>query len=395
MRLITAYTHRLAPIQAIDQLKEEISREGLSNLICYYSEEYYSHEIQHALIQAFPTTPFIGCSSCLGVMTDKGYHPGPVIALMGIYDSSYSAYGTGLVDLSHCSDYKKATQIALQQALTASHRVGEVPSLIVLHSTPGNEELFIDAIDETFGTQVPIIGGSSADNNIQKKWSIITQDGWSQHGITIQLFFPSKPLITGLSAGYSPTEFEGTVTQAVGRFIEQIDGERAADIYKEWISDHSGIQISDDYLFQHVTRFPLGRIAGYVHQQAYYKLSHPIRMTQNGALELFSTIKEGEAITLMTGSKEQLVNRASKMIKDVSTQNYHESLLLGAIIIYCAGPMLRLGSEILTVYQQLAKQTHGQPFICPFTFGEQGRFVGGENAHGNLMIASVIFYESE
>ncbi|MCG3721375.1 histidine kinase [Vibrio cincinnatiensis] len=395
MRLITAYSHQIIPKQAINHLKEEVSQEGLSSLICYYSEEYSSHEIQYALTQAFPGIPMIGCSSCLGVMTDKGYHPGPVIALMAIYDSSFSAYGTGLVELDDCCDYKKATQKAIQQALIASNRVGEVPSLIILHSTPGNEELFIDAIDETFGAQVPIIGGSSADNHIQEKWSIITQEGWSQHGIAMQLFFPSKPLITGLSAGYSPTEFEGVVTKAAGRCIEQIDGERAADIYKEWISDHSSLQINDEYLFQHVTRFPIGRIAGYVHQQAYYKLSHPIRMTKNGGLELFSTIHQGETITLMSGSKDQLVNRASKVIKDVNTQNYHESLLLGAVIIYCAGPMLQLGHEILTVYQQLTKDMRGQPFICPFTFGEQGRFVSGENAHGNLMIASVIFYESE
>ncbi|MGC9423301.1 FIST signal transduction protein [Vibrio sp.] len=395
MRLITAYTHILTPQKAIDQLQEELEKEGIASLICYYSEEHAGHEIQHALTQAFPSTPFIGCSSCCGVMTDQGYHAGPVIALMAIYDSFYSAYGTGLINFTLGCDHKKNTQIALQQALVSADRVGEVPSLVVLHSTPGNEELLIDAIDETFGTQVPMIGGSSADNDIQEKWSIITQDGWSQNGIAIQLFFPSQPLLTGLSAGYSPTEFEGRVTKSAGRLIEQIDGERAADIYTEWVSDHSGMQINDDYLFQHVTRFPLGRVAGYVHQQPYYKLSHPIRMTKNGALEQFSTIKEGERITLMTGSKEQLINRASKVIKEVNTQNYHESLMLGAIIIYCAGSMLRLGSEISTVYQQLSKQMRGHPFICPFTFGEQGRFTGGENAHGNLMIASVIFYESE
>ncbi len=223
----------------------------------------------------------------------------------------------------------------------------------------------------------------------------MTEQGWVKNGLAVQLIFPSKPLTTGFSAGYSPTEFVGTVTKASGRFIHEIDGEPAKQIYKEWISDHSSVQISEHYLFHHVTRFPLGRVAGHIHQQPYYKLSHPVRMTRSGAMEMFTAVVEGETVTLMTGSREQLINRASRVVKEANTPNYHESQLLGSIIIYCAGSMLRLGDDILGVQRQLKSQMNGQPFICPFTFGEQGRFIGGENAHGNLMISSVLFYESE
>lgn len=57
--------------------------------------------------------------------------------------------------------------------------------------------------------------------------------------------------------------------------------------------------------------------------------------------------------------------------------------------------MLRLKDDMERVQLQMKEQLNGAPFICPFTFGEQGRFAGGENAHGNLMISSVIFYDSE
>ncbi len=79
-----------------------------------------------------------------------------------------------------------------------------MPCLIVLHATPGHEELFIDEIDDTFGTQIPIIGGSAADNYIQQQWSSMTEQGWVKNGLAVQLIFPSKPLTTGFSAGYSP-----------------------------------------------------------------------------------------------------------------------------------------------------------------------------------------------
>ncbi|ELV8694479.1 FIST C-terminal domain-containing protein [Vibrio fluvialis] len=395
MRLITTFTQISDPINAVSNLKESLIFEGLSSLVFYYTDEYPADILFRSLKQAFPNIPFVGCSSCKGVMTEKGYHSGPVIAALAIYDAASSAYGTGLIGLEDDKDLRKSTRKAIQQALKSAGRIGEVPSLIILHATPGHEELFIDEIDDTFGTQIPIIGGSAADNYIQQQWSSMTEQGWVKNGLAVQLFFPSKPLTTGFSAGYSPTEFVGTVTKASGRFIHEIDGEPAKQIYKEWISDHSSVQISEHYLFHHVTRFPLGRVAGHIHQQPYYKLSHPVRMTRSGAMEMFTTVVEGETVTLMTGSREQLINRASRVVKEANTPNYHESQLLGSIIIYCAGSMLRLGDDILGVQRQLKFQMNGRPFICPFTFGEQGRFIGGENAHGNLMISSVLFYESE
>jgi len=31
------------------------------------------------------------------------------------------------------------------------------------------------------------------------------------------------------------------------------------------------------------------------------------------------------------------------------------------------------------------------PFLCAFTLGEQGCFIGGENRHGNLMVVVLVF----
>lgn len=47
--------------------------------------------------------------------------------------------------------------------------------------------------------------------------------------------FPSQSVFSGFSAGYSPTEFSGFITKAKGRVIEEIDGEPASNLYKEWV----------------------------------------------------------------------------------------------------------------------------------------------------------------
>ncbi|WP_390623648.1 FIST signal transduction protein [Vibrio mangrovi] len=366
----------------------------LCSVFFYYTEEYSPESLWKELIRYLPDIPIVGCSSYRGIMTEKGYFDGPTVALMAVYHDSCT-FGTGFAEFSDHVSPDAAVQHAVHQALLHAERSGEVPDLVVLHSTPGHEEKIIATIDAIFGVPVPIIGGSAADNLIQQKWSVMTDKGWSDNAVAIQLCFPFRPVATGFCAGYSSTECVGTVTKAHGRFLEEIDGEPAIDVYKAWICDHSNRLISDEYIFQHITSFPLGRIAGYVYEQPYYKLTHPVQMADSGALELFADIHCGEEITLMTGSREQLIHRAARVLKEANAKNYAHSEILGSVSIFCAGSMARLGSDIQRVQKQMCEQLEHQPFICPFTYGEQGRFADGENAHGNLMISSAIFYEPE
>nr|WP_234976359.1 FIST N-terminal domain-containing protein [Vibrio quintilis] len=377
------------------ELASNLHTQDLACLYFYYTEEYSAEVLWRELTRLFPDTSIIGCSSFKGIMTETGYFEGPVLAMMGVRASSSCVFTTGFTQFSEHGSIQVKVRQSIKDALQTVNRVGEVPGLIVLHATPGYEEEIMQAIDQFFSTRIPIIGGSAADHFIKGKWSIMTEKGHSDAGMAIQLAFPDKPLATGFSGGYSPTEFIGTITASKGRLLEEIDGVPAKEMYKAWISDHSGIQISDEFIFNHVTRFPLGRQVGDIDGQPYYKLVHPLRITEQGALELFANVQSGEEITLMTGSRSKLINRAARVLKEANSKNYTDAEQLGSVSIYCAGAMERLGDDIRQVQGQISQLLNHRPFICPFTFGEQGRFADGENAHGNLMISSVVFYESE
>jgi len=110
----------------------------------------------------------------------------------------------------------------------------------------------------------------------------------------------------------------------------------------------------------------LGRIAGTVHDLPYFKLAHPLRVTEQRGIELFA------------------------QAYDISRSNRLDPI--GGITIYCAGCMLKVKDRMKDVAKYVNIAMHNAPFVCPFTFGEQGQFVGGENAHGNLMISAVLFH---
>lgn len=325
-------------------------------------------------------------------MTDKGYHRGPVVGVFAIFDSGTNAYGTGVCDITDECDIKTSMFHTLDMALMHADRVAEVPSLILLHATPGKEETIIEAIDEKFGTLVPIIGGSAADNHVDGNWSIFTNQGTSRQGVSLTVFFSSQSIFTAFSAGHTPTELTGTVTKVKGREIIEIDHKPASQVYRNWAKIHLDESEHNQLIFNIATAYPLGRVAGQLYDYPYFILSHPVRETDNQGIELFSYIEEGEQIYLMQGCKDQLISRAAKVINAAFWQKLEDSKKIGVINIFCAGSMIHLQQDIDHVLKQLADELDDRPFICPFTFGEQGRFVGGENGHGNLMISSAIFH---
>ncbi len=388
----TLVSHDKDPAAAIAEFRAQLPQEKLAVLVCYYTEEYDAEALKEGFSTHFPAIPVHGASSCQAVMTETGYHKGPVVAVLAIYDSHSNAYGTGLA--SHLGDsVTESVNLAIDEALEQADRVGEVPSLILMHATPGLEEDIITTIDQRFGTLVPLIGGSSADNTIAERWSVFNNNAVTTHGISITVFFSSKSIYTAFSAGHTSTGVSGIATKVDGRKLLEIDGQPALDVYRSWANLYSEGEEDDNFIFRLASAYPIGRVAGYIYDQPYFKLTHPIRGTDEGGIEIFTSLDEGDELFLMMGCKDKLINRAARVVNAAYSEKLEESEKIGVINIFCAGPMLSLKQDIQSVCEQINKELDGKPFICPFTFGEQGRFVGGENGHGNLMISSAIFHK--
>ncbi|MCA9700359.1 MAG: hypothetical protein KC431_22725, partial [Myxococcales bacterium] len=99
-----------------------------------------------------------GCSSCLGVMSGEGFDP-EAIGLFALRDPE-GDFGVGSALLG--DDPARAAGAALQQAIEAAGRSGELPGLVWVSAAPGHEEACIAGIEALIGTGVPIVGGSAA-----------------------------------------------------------------------------------------------------------------------------------------------------------------------------------------------------------------------------------------
>lgn len=361
-------------------------------LIVHCSIAYDVEQVIAMLHSCAPGVPLHGSTSCLGAMTEAGFHSedGRGLGLLGLTDQG-GTYGVGAVELG--TDPAGAAQKALYRALEQADCPGETPAMIWMTAAPGNEESLIGALAEIVGDKVPIAGGSAADNSVSGEWSQFANGRVYNNAVVVTVMFPSGELFFTFHSGYEPTDMQGRVTAAHDRELLAIDGRPAAEVYDEWTAGLIGDALQNGGNILSRTSFhPLGRIAGEVGGVPYYQLSHPNEVTADATLTLFSAIAPGDEVILMQGTEESLISRVGRVASStLSTYTTSAEDIAGALIIYCAGCILSIQDHRDEVVRGLREALPGIPFLGAFTFGEQGCFVGGENRHGNLMISVLLF----
>lgn len=375
---------------AYDQLCAELGA-APSFLVAYASAAHQGESLLKAIQQKADAVPLHGATSCLGIMSAEGFHQdeGVGLGLFGIHDST-GDYGVGMAAIQ--GDGRAAGAEAIQRAIENSGRMGEPPELIWLNGAPGYEENVLLGIQDFVGEKIPIAGGSAADNNVEGLWYQFTQSGVQHNAVVVTAMYPSTATRLAFHSGYTPTDYTGTVTRAVGRTLHEIDGQPAAVVYNQWTNG-----VIEDFreggnILMSTTLFPLGRVVGQVGQLPYYQLSHPETVTAEGAITLFSEIDVDDEITLMRGTTESLIARAGHVAQTaLDRANLGAENISGALVVYCAGCMLTVQDQMDQVAAEVRQTLGKAPFLGVFTFGEQGCFIHGENRHGNLMISVVVF----
>lgn len=341
-----------------------------------------------------PNAAIHGATSCLGAMTN-GSPSEPLVAFT-IHDPD-GAYGSAMVPFE--GDVRSASALAVTRALESADRVGEQPEMVWIAATPGSEETVLAGIQDVVGREVPIIGGSAADNDVSGNWFLFDQSEKISEGVVVSVLFPSTPVSFAYQNGYAPTKRSGIATSVAGRQILEIDGRPAVDVYDEWSEgaiSSLGSQSQTTTILSDSTLWPLGREVSRNNGVPFYLLAHPAVALETGALELFATVDEGEELTAMTGSISGLTERAGRVASLAkSAVGQTDFTVAGALMIYCGGCMLTVKEQLSDVVSGVSDAIEDAPFVGAYTFGEQGALVGSGNRHGNLMISCIVFWQEQ
>ena len=395
MQIASAWSTLADAHMAVEEAYEKLI-EKLQNpphlLLVHSSCDYDSEVILKLLRSLAPGVPLQGGTSCLGVLTEEGFHTrdGVGLGILGILDSD-GDYGVGIAE--YVNDPVEATTSALVQALDMASRPGELPAAIVMTSCPGQEEATIGAIEAYLGSSIPILGGTSADNDMSGRWQQFGNDVAYREGISVAALFPSGDVSYTFHSGYEPTEHHGRVTRASGRILSEIDGRPAAEVYNEWTSGSiADTLLEGGSLVPTVSFSPIGHPVGHVGGIPYFRLSYPVAVLPDKSLQLFAGVWQGNEIILMKGTPDSLIYRPGRVVEAaIEAATFHQDEIQGGLLLFCAGCMLAVQERMHETVDVLRKALRNKPFLCSFTLGEQGCFIGGENRHGNLMIATLLF----
>lgn len=395
MKIATSWSTNPDPIQAAEQAYTSLigkMAEMPQIMLVHASCLYDGNVLLGRLSELAPGVPMQGGTSCLGVMTEDGFHTenGFGIGLLGIWDPE-GAYGVGIADLG--DHPHAAVQTALKMAFAQAGRPGEVPSAVLVGNVPGHEELVIRTIEEFVGSGVPIIGATSADNDMSGQWRQFANNRVSKAGVSVAVLFPSGEVGFSFHSGYEPAGPRGMATKASGRILYEIDERPAARVYNEWTNGLiSGILPAGGGMVPTATFSPLGNPVGQVRGVSYYRLSYPVEALPGEALLLFTEVEQDSEIALMRGTPDNLLHRTGKAATAaLDAAPFSAKDVRGALVLFCTGSMLAVQERMEEARKNFSAALQGAPFLCTFGLGEQGCFIGGENRHGNLMVVVMVF----
>lgn len=336
--------------------------------------------------------PLVAFSSCLtsASNTDVGRADEHHLQVL-VIDDPAGAYGIASTELDANNLSKQVAEL-LQAATLQANRQGQQPTLIWCLQPPGYEEQLLVALGQHTGPNVPVIGGSSADDEINGLWCQFDGKQLGRDLLVLIVMYPSCPISWFFSSGYHQLNLQATVSQASARRIYQLDQQPALQVYNNWLDKLGVPALPIGKILAQSALMPLGRVISR-NPVPLYLLSHPAEAYADGSIALMSEVNEGEQLYLMIGSEDALVRRAGHVVRvaaDTLKLRY-QAAPAAALVFYCAGCMLQVRNRYHEIHQHVRDQLGDLPFLIAYTFGEQGCFADGSNRHGNLMIAALLF----
>ena len=378
-----------------------------------------------------PSAVIHGTSSCRGCITSDGLTFGCLG--LSIPMGTILPASRGATDAATARDAGRAAAQSALNAARLTHSVRDMPAVAVINGAPTCEELVLQGIEDVLGDEVPVIGGSSADEALDGSWwgfAIMPRDhpsappaaspaaaaagstsmieGVASDAVVVSLMWPSVSTKSQvMSSAFQPTAARGTITRAEGRVIHEIDGQSAAQVYANWSATPSFCTKLREMesgggaqgVLADTTLHPLGREKSGNGGDNFHSLVHPARILDGGGLECFADCKEGETLVLMAAQQglDTLVHHPTRVMQSAGIAR---DGLRGCLVIYCGGCAIAIEHKLQAVAQSFADSLGGgsvngdgggPPFLGMFTYGEQCHTT--RNHHVNLMYAVLAFCE--
>ena len=357
-----------------------------------------------------PDTPFVGVSSCRGVVANGQWCSSSKSKALGLWAISDDRGDYGVVHIQDLGDPDDARRVidaqqVVADKVTAATTGRPMPQFVLCFSALGFSEAVLKGIKSVVGA-VPVFGGTAADNELKKpyKWSQFSseEEGCSMNGVVLVLGWSSVEVACYMSSGFQPTEQKGVATKTDGSTILEIDGRPAMTVYDEWTRASGEVVVglttgSIDTTTEDIAGElrPIG--VPLDDEDKEFRVLHPLSVdSAAGSLTVGGWVAEGTKLTLLAAEAETLVNNICEVSSALVKSDAQKRLgvdasgaveeCLGAFMIFCGGLVKALQDDMEERWEELATRRGKREALGMCAFGEQG-----PRGHGNLMVGALLF----
>ncbi len=342
---------------------------------------------QKALIdgakEVLGSAPIIGCTSNGGILVPDGYitSNNGFAGILAIGDPDTA------VGVAGSAKMLTARETGRKVAIDAMNKVGTTfsPSYFFMIANPGEEEEYAKGIQDVIG-DVPMFGGSSADDDLTGKWKIFTNDGIFSEGVAVAFFYTNKKIMNEYTGKYHETVNSGVITKIEGRrTLKEIDGIPAMKKYAEWTGFKTRELMGDKILTASIlkpmgVKTPTGNVT---------LIRHPMAGNADYSINLGNDLSVNTAVIQMQASLDELIEAPKLTLRKLKSKLPSEPAAY--LFIHCGGRKIAIGDRINEVAKLVKEEAGDVPYIMPFTFGEYGRAEHEANNMGGLMLSETAF----
>ena len=334
--------------------------------------------------------PVVGCTSSAAICTQDGYlNKETGYSGMMLFGGDLEVVTAGSTQTDETP--REVGRRVAREAISKVKGEDVEPDFFFMSASPANEEEYLEGIQDVIGN-VPVFGGSAADNTVEGKWSILNDGEAFADGVTIAIFYTKGEMKNLYTGAYHETSNVGVITKVRDeRTLVEIDHEPALKKYAEWTGKSIESLMGNNLLTETIcaplgVKDPIGKVTA---------VRHPMFGNDDLSMNIGANLAENTAVIQLSNTPEGILKANEETINNLNKLMVNEPT--SYFLVHCGGRRLGLALSQIEdkIYPEVKKVIPDKEFLMVFTFGEYGTGDHSSNTVGGLSLSYTAFGGNE
>ena len=334
--------------------------------------------------------PIIGCTSSAAICTQDGYlNKETGYSGMMLFGGDVEVVTAGSKQTAETP--REVGRRVAKEAISKRKGEDKEPDFFFMTASPANEEEYLEGIQDVIGN-IPVFGGSAADNTVEGKWSILNDGEAFSDGLSIAIFYTDSEMKNLYTGAYHETNNVGVITKVRDeRTLVEIDHKPALKVYAEWTGKDVESLKGNNLLTESIcaplgVKDPVGKVTA---------VRHPMFGNDDYSMNIGANLVENTAVIQLSNTPEGILKANEETINKLnSLMNTNPN---SYFLVHCGGRRLGLALSQIEdkIYPEVKKVIPDKEFLMVFTFGEYGTGDHSSNTVGGLSLSYTGFGGNE